>query len=234
MRVTCVVISQARTYSHPPIQLNYNATVAKFLSWYPKLAHGEDLSGSYNNSERFALSGPFFGSPYCAFNAPPFDCDHQLNATLTSRIALGALENPGTLVIEVSDEVRMEGVLGKGSNSSKSHQFNNCTTTVCIDALFASWAAARGIADVKCAGGHYNSSVSMAIESPHCFAHSTQFLHDTAIMAYKAFADATLRRIPRALVGANFSPDHLHGSPVFQFIRAFREGSFNLPWAEDW
>ena len=217
------------TYSNPPIQANYNTTVAKFLSWYPKLEHG---SGR-NNSERFALSGSFLGAPYCAFNAPPYGCANQLNATLTERIAAGALNNPGTLVIEVTDELRMGGIVGKGSNSSKSREFNNCTSIACIDGLFADWATKRQIADVKCPGGHYNSSVSMAIESPHCFSYSTMFLHDTAIMAYKAFTDATLQRIPLALVGANFSPDHI-GSPVFQFIRAFREGSFILPWGEDW
>lgn len=228
-----VLVSTAKpsTYSNPPTQANYNATVAKFLSWYPKLEHGD---GGLNNSERFALSGPFLGAPYCAFNAPPFGCEHQLNATLTERIAAGALDNPGTLVIEVTDELRMGGIVGKGSNSSKSKAFNNCTSTACVDGLFADWAKTRQIKDVKCPGGHYNSSVSMAIESPRCFSYSTMFLHDTAIMAYKAFTDATLQRIPLALVGANFSPDHMHGSPVFQFIRAFREGSFNLPWAEDW
>jgi hypothetical protein len=210
--------------------------VAKFLSWYPDLSHGEDLDGAggFNNSEPFALSGPFLGCPYCAFNSPPFDCDHQLNETLTERIALGALNNPGPLVIEVTDELRMEGVLGKGSNSSKSRQFNNCSSAACIDSLFIDWVTAHGIVDPKCPNGHYNSSVSMAFESPHCFTYSVRFLHDTAIMAYKAFADATLKRIPKALIGANFSPDHLHGSPVFQFIRSFREGSFNLPWGEDW
>ena len=202
----------ARTYNHPPVQPTYNKTVAKFMSWYPLLSHGDGV----NNSERFALSGGFLGTPYCAFNEPPFDCNHQLNATLTERIALGALENPGTLVMEVTDELRMGGVLGKGSNSSRSHEYNNCTSAACIDAVFADWATERHIADVKCAGGHYNKSISMSIESPHCFAYSTLFDHDTAIMAYRRFAQAVLKRIPRALIGANFSPDHLHGSPVFR------------------
>jgi hypothetical protein len=158
----------------------------------------------------------------------------QLNATLTERIAAGALENPGTLVIEVTDELRMTGILngalGKGSNSSKSHTYNNCTSATCINELFSDWAKEHQIADVKCVSAQYNNSVSMAIESPHCFAHSTKFLYDTAIKAFKIFSDAALKRIPRALVGANFSPDHMHGSPVYQYIRAFREGSFNLPW----
>ena len=75
----------------------------------------------------------------------------------------------------------------------------------------------------------YNTSVSMAIESPARFYYSTHFQYDTAIWVYKQWTNAVLRRIPKGLVGANFSPDHNHGSPVFQYIRAFREGAFNLP-----
>ena len=170
----------------------------------------------------------------CAFNGKGA-CDHYLNATLNTHVANGALENNGTLVMEVMDELRMAGIVGRGSNESKSRTYNACTNTTCIDGLFRTWAEKKQLAasDMGCGSWpdcHYNSSVSLSFTEAKRFYYSTVFEYDTSIWAYKQYTDAVLRRIPKGLVGANFSPDHNHGSPVFQYIRAFREGAFTLPW----
>ena len=87
----------------------------------------------------------------CAFNGKGA-CDHYLNATLNTHVANGALENNGTLVMEVMDELRMAGIVGRGSNESKSRTYNACTNTTCIDGLFRTWAEKKQLAasDMGC------------------------------------------------------------------------------------
>jgi hypothetical protein len=136
------------TYGNPPLDAKYNATVAKFLSFYPQLAH----PGPGGNMSELGSLGSVIGVPYCAFNGPNA-CDKALNSTLTKLETAGARENNGTLVMEVMDELRMaQHWVGWGSNETKSREFNKCMNQSCVDGLFRTWAEARNlsVADVGC------------------------------------------------------------------------------------
>ena len=77
--------------------------------------------------------------------------------------------------------------------------------------------------------------------------YSLRFIHDTGIARYKTLTDKIRSILPRALVGANYSPTgyaigpadgqqycHAYLGIVFQWIELFRKGGMTMPWSEDW
>jgi hypothetical protein len=67
------------------------------------------------------------------------------------------------------------------------------------------------------------------------------------IARYKAITDTIKSILPRALVGANYSPTgyaigpadgqsycHAYLGIVYQWIELFRKGGMTMPWSEDW
>ena len=107
--------------------------------------------------------------------------------------------------------------------------------TVCSQ-FVEQWGRRKGLkpSDMGCrqwgAGCSINTSIAAAVQTPERYYHSTRFLHDMSIWAYSVWTDVITDRLPNALIGANFSPNHNAGSPVYQYIRSFRAGALTLPW----
>jgi hypothetical protein len=95
------------------------------------------------------------------------------------------------------------------------------------------------VADTKIA-----SAKGDATSNGHYY-YSRRFTNDVGIARYKRLTDLIKSKLPRALVGANYSPTgyaigpadgqpycHAYLGIVFQWIELFRKGGLTMPWSE--
>jgi hypothetical protein len=77
-----------------------------------------------------------------------------------------------------------------------------------------------------------NANASTAAQHPGLYYWSTKFIHSAGISYWKNYT-VFLRELglTKAKFGANFGPQNYIGY-TYQWIRLFREGSFDLPWSE--
>lgn len=107
---------------------------------------------------------------------------------------------------------------------------------------FRAWLAARGHkpADVVPSATaweqvNYSPAADRAAD-PRGFYFSKLYQHHVGVEQQKARTDILKRHLPRAGIGANYSPHH--GNPylgeVHQWITLFRRGGMTMPWSEDY
>jgi hypothetical protein len=127
------------------------------------------------------------------------------------------------------------------------------------DVGFHSWAKSKGLSakDIGCdefdAHCHYNISaprgadplVGLAQTNPALFYYSNLYANDFGIdSAYKNATAMISKMLPKALAGANYAPVSCRMGAnyscmaylpeTFKWIRAFRAGTFSLPFTEDY
>ncbi len=85
----------------------------------------------------------------------------------------------------------------------------------------------------------YSPAAELRQSKPALFYWSQRYRHDHGIQTIKRHTDVLRRWLPKAGIGANFSPQH--GQPgrfylgeVFQWVHCFRQGGLTLPWGEDY
>ena len=138
------------------------------------------------------------------------------------------------LVVSLGDEI---GVSDSNPNNTNA-------------AAFTKWCEAEGhTGKPGCAGTPDPKLTSVTAgdaTSSGMFYYANRFLHDVGIARYKALTDLIKSVLPRALVGANYSPTgyaigpssssvcHSYLGIVFQWIELFRKGGMSMPWSEDW
>ena len=132
---------------------------------------------------------------------------------------------------------KLSSAVGPPSNSSS-------------DAVFFAWAKAKGLTpqDIGCSAFsgacHYNTSYALAESNAALFYHSQLFSNDFGIDSPYKNATATITEmLPNALAGANYAPTACKKADwscmsylpeTFKWIRAFRAGTFTLPFTEDY
>eukprot|EP01051_Picozoa_sp_SAG22_P002602 SAG22_NODE_118_length_19263_cov_16.155813_14_plen_104_part_00 len=92
-----------------------------------------------------------------------------------------------------------------------------------------------------CLSLRFHCSKNGALQSDY----SRRFTNDVGIARYKRLTDLIKSKLPRALVGANYSPTgyaigpadgqpycHAYLGIVFQWIELFRKGGMTMPWSE--
>ena len=90
-----------------------------------------------------------------------------------------------------------------------------------------------------------NGSIANAVDLPsqRLYYYSKRFANDVGVAVYRNITSMIRAALPRAKVGANFSPLSFFTDPrdgiqycqmyhpdPFQWIRFFREGGASLPW----
>jgi hypothetical protein len=191
---------------------------------YPAAA--EMMDNGYTLSQATSTHGPF--DPDTAGRPP----------TLTLRQLLQQYVDAGVAdkirAIKLGDEI---GLPRPPSNSSS-------------DAVFFAWAKAKGLTpqDIGCSAFsgacHYNTSYALAESNAALFYHSQLFSNDFGIDSPYKNATATITEmLPNALAGANYAPTACKKADwscmsylpeTFKWIRAFRAGTFTLPFTEDY
>ncbi len=111
---------------------------------------------------------------------------------------------------------------------------------------FRDWLRARGMrpADVDPRAGNDWNRISFAIDAesreqrPGTFYWSKRYQYHFGIQSIKERTDILRRHLPRAGIGANFSPhypqEHMFLGEVFKWVSVFRSGGMTLPWSEDY
>lgn len=139
------------------------------------------------------------------------------------------------LVVSLGDEITVSG----GNTSDWSFQ-QWCTQQKLspTDVGCSSWAAC-----------HVSTNISLATSLPasKLFYYSTRFVHETALGRFAGITKQISAALPKAKVGANFSPTSYFTDPrdgkqgafaytgeVYEWISTFRAGAMTLPWSEDW
>lgn len=112
-------------------------------------------------------------------------------------------------------------------------------------AKFAEWCEEQGHTGKPGCGGTVDIKLASAkgdAVSNGRYYYSNRFVHDVGIERYKGITDLIKSMLPRALVGANYSPTgyaigpdtesycHAYLGIVFQWIELFRKGGMTLPW----
>lgn len=112
------------------------------------------------------------------------------------------------------------------------------------NAGFHAWLKSKGLkpAELDPAAGNdwakiaYRPAQDVAASQPRLFYYSNLYRHHFGIEQQKQLTDAIGRHLPRAGVGANFSPHHGHAylGETYQWVTLFRRGGMTMPWSEDW
>lgn len=118
------------------------------------------------------------------------------------------------------------------------------------DALFHAWARQQGLTapDIGCKAFDqtcgWNASIAIVADNPSLFYYSNKYKNDFGIdSTYKNATAVITKMLPNALAGANYAPTSCavpDGScmsylpETFKWIRAFRAGTFTLPFTEDY
>lgn len=85
----------------------------------------------------------------------------------------------------------------------------------------------------------YSPDPELRHAKPALFYWSQRYRHHFGIQTMKRHTDVLRRWLPRAGIGANFSPQHGHAGrfylgEVFQWVHCFRQQGLTLPWSEDY
>ncbi len=85
----------------------------------------------------------------------------------------------------------------------------------------------------------YSPDATLRQSKPALFYWSQRYRHAYGIQTMKRHTDVLRRWLPRAGIGANFSPQHGHAGrfylgEVFQWVHCFRQEGLTLPWSEDY
>lgn len=113
------------------------------------------------------------------------------------------------------------------------------------NAAFRDWLPAQGLQPGDVLPGatawtqiEYRPEAALKSTQPGVYYWSTRYLYHFGIQAIKERTDILRRHLPRAQIGANFSPhyptEHMFLGETFKWVSVFRDGGMTLPWSEDY
>jgi hypothetical protein len=145
---------------------------------------------------------------------------------------------------ELGKKLQVEGKADRIAMVSLGDEIGLAAPPADNNAGFHAWLKSQRLApaEIDSAAGDdwakiaYHPAQDVAESQPRTFYYSNLYRHHFGIEQQKLLTDAIGRHLPRAGVGANFSPHHGHAylGETHQWVTLFRRGGMTMPWSEDW
>jgi hypothetical protein len=142
----------------------------------------------------------------------------------------------------VLDELRTAGVADRIRTVSVGDEIDLKTPPAEDHEGFRAWARALGLkpSDVVPDAGddwsrvRYTPDRAAAQTAPHAYYHSRLYAQAYGIRDLESRTETIKNALPRADVGANFSPHPTYLGAAHKYITLFRRGALTMPWGEDY